>query len=246
MQETSCSHSAAGGSLKDHGVWSRSVSYNVACKKLHFHPLAYKFYAFTLDPLCLLQIPKGRFCLLFFAIYLFQVQSQKKTYQRILHHDFAEADRLLICLSCLQYATFGLLYYLQAEHCIKGVKHYLHALWFSVQTSATIGYGGDLIPNPSCSVTNALVTCQVIISLLTDYSMLGIVFTRFSNPTSRVSTIRFSKQMAMTNKNGLWHLTFRVANIRKHQILRPEICILLLRFNSRHPDADDAGYLHQV
>ncbi|DBB05842.1 TPA: hypothetical protein ACH3X3_009852 [Trebouxia sp. C0006] len=145
----------------------------------------------------------------------------------------------------LQYAVFGLLYYLQAEHCIKGVKHYLHALWFSVQTAATIGYGGDLSPDPYCSVTNALVTCQVIISLLTDYSMLGIVFTRFANPSSRTSTIRFSKQMAMTHQNGIWRLTFRVANIRKHQILRPEIRILLLRFNSKHPDADDAGYLHQ-
>ena len=151
----------------------------------------------------------------------------------------------LTACSGLQYATFALLYYFQAKHCIKGVKHYLHALWFSVQTSATIGYGGDLSPDPYCPVTNALVTCQVIISLLTDYSMLGIVFTRFANPSSRASTIRFSKQMTMTHHNSMWRLTFRVANIRKHQILRPEIRILLLRFNSSHADADDAGYLHQ-
>ena len=71
----------------------------------------------------------------------------------------------------MQYAVFGLLYYLQAEGCIKGVMHYSHALWFSVQTSATIGYGGQLTPDPYCSVNNALVTCQVIISLLIDYSM---------------------------------------------------------------------------
>lgn len=114
-----------------------------------------------------------------------------------------------------------------------------------MQTSATIGYGGDLSPDPYCPVTNALVTCQVIISLLTDYSMLGIVFTRFANPSSRTSTIRFSKRMAMTHHDGVWRLTFRVANIRKHQILRPKIRILLLRFNSTHPEADDAGYLHQ-
>ena len=49
----------------------------------------------------------------------------------------------------------------------------------------------------------------------------------------------------MTHQNGVWRLMFRVANIRKHQILRPELRILLLRFNSKHPDADDAGYLHQ-
>ena len=137
----------------------------------------------------------------------------------------------------MQYAVFGLLYYLQAEGCIKGVMHYSHALWFSVQTSATIGYGGQLTPDPYCSVTNALVTCQVIISLLIDYSMLGIVFTRFSNPSSRTSTIRFSKQIAMTQQNGVWGLTFRVANIRKHQILRPGMCCLFDCLHDRRPTA---------
>ena len=194
------------------------------------------------------QIPKGRFCLVFFAIYLFQVTCMPVTVESLFQYTadvFESKAPCAVTPAVLQYAVFGFLYYLQAEHCIKGVKHYLHALWFSVQTAATIGYGGDLSPDPYCSVTNALVTCQVIISLLTDYSMLGIVFTRFANPTSRTSTIRFSKQMAMTHRNGIWQLTFRVANIRKHQILRPEIRILLLRFNSKHPDADDAGYLHQ-
>ena len=184
--------------------------------------------------------------MVFFAIYLFQASKLliPNSLARLI--DIGQAlDKLLTDCYAVQYATFALLYYFQAEHCIKGVKHYLHALWFSVQTSATIGYGGDLSPDPHCPVTNALVTCQVIISLLTDYSMLGIVFTRFSNPTSRTSTIRFSKHMVMNQYNGLWRLTFRVANIRKHQILRPEIRMLLLRFNSSHHDADDAGYLHQ-
>ena len=90
----------------------------------------------------------------------------------------------------MQYIVFAYFYWIQAEGCIKGVMHFLHALWFSVQTSTTIGYGGQLTPDPYCSTTNALVTCQVIVSLLIDYAMLGIVFTRFANPSARASTIR--------------------------------------------------------
>ena len=117
--------------------------------------------------------------------------------------------------------------------------HYSHALWFSVQTSATIGYGGELTPDPYCPATNALVTCQVIVSLLFDYSVLGIVFTRFATPSSRASTIIFSKQIAMTQQDGLWRLTFRVANIRKHQILRPGM-------SSWHPTCRDQSVVPEV
>lgn len=40
---------------------------------------------------------------------------------------------------CSQYAFFALLYMAQPRSCITRVSHFLHALWFSVQTSATIG-----------------------------------------------------------------------------------------------------------
>ncbi|KAK9809060.1 hypothetical protein WJX72_008704 [[Myrmecia] bisecta] len=164
----------------------------------------------------LLNIPKLRFCVLFFAAYL------------------------------LQYTAFASLYFWQSEHCIEGIHNFLHALWFSVQTSATIGYGGaDLTPNPDCPLTNIIVTLQVVVSALLDYSMLGLVYARFANPAGRAQTIRFSRSMAMYRKAGLYHLTFRVANVRKHQVLQPEVRMLLLSFDVDHPDADAAGYLYQ-
>ena len=39
----------------------------------------------------------------------------------------------------LQYCVFALLYMSQPKNCISNVQSFLHALWFSVQTSATIG-----------------------------------------------------------------------------------------------------------
>lgn len=40
-----------------------------------------------------------------------------------------------------QYTTFAFLYMLEPDGCITKVHQFSHAMWFSVHTSATIGYG---------------------------------------------------------------------------------------------------------
>lgn len=45
------------------------------------------------------------------------------------------------------YSLFALMYWGSPRHCLSNVDSYLHALWFSVQTAATIGYG-HISPNP--------------------------------------------------------------------------------------------------
>jgi hypothetical protein len=38
-----------------------------------------------------------------------------------------------------QYVVFALFYIFQPDECLSGVHHFSHAMWFSVQTAATIG-----------------------------------------------------------------------------------------------------------
>lgn len=52
-----------------------------------------------------------------------------------------------------QYIVYALLYMSQPKHCISLVQNFTHALWFSVHTSATIGYG-HMAPDPDCFVLN--------------------------------------------------------------------------------------------
>ena len=75
----------------------------------------------------------------------------------------------LCCVDGLQYFTFALFYLWQPDHCIPQVQHLSHALWFSAQTAAAIGYGSPLAPNPECTLVNILVMFQVIFSSLVDY-----------------------------------------------------------------------------
>ncbi len=40
------------------------------------------------------------------------------------------------------------------------------------------GYGGELAPNPECTMLNMMVVFQVIFAALVDYLMMGLVFAR--------------------------------------------------------------------
>lgn len=119
----------------------------------------------------------------------------------------------------------------QHDPCLEGVGkrknfayNFLSAVCFSVQTATTLGYGDyGLAPNPTCFTLNAIVTAQVIISIILDYTALGLVWARISRPSQRMRTVVFSKNMTLSVVDGLPRLTFRFVNARKHQILQPTV-----------------------
>ncbi|GFR39598.1 hypothetical protein Agub_g58 [Astrephomene gubernaculifera] len=147
----------------------------------------------------LLNMPRYRFLLVFFSVYL------------------------------TEYLIFALLYLTQSGACVHGSLRFSHAMWFSVQTAATLGYTGDLQPNPDCTSLNMLIVMQVITAALIDYCMMGLVFARFASPNKRSLTIRFSSSAVLFQRpeDGLWCLSFRLANIRKHSLISPQISLML-------------------
>lgn len=138
------------------------------------------------------------------------------------------------------FVGFGVPYYYDAynNNCIPGVVTFDHALWFSVQTSMTIGYGGDLTPDPNCRLTNIMVVLQSLASLLVAYSLLGVFYVRFSRPARRAQTIVFSRYCTMHEEDGVPVISLRIANIRKHQIIEANVR-LLIGFNNTLGGSDD-------
>ena len=138
------------------------------------------------------------------------------------------------------FVGFGVPYYYDAynNNCIPGVVTFDHALWFSVQTSMTIGYGGDLTPDPSCRLTNIMVVLQSLASLLVAYSLLGVFYVRFSRPARRAQTVIFSRYCTMHEEDGVPVISLRIANIRKHQIIEANVR-LLIGFNNTLGGSDD-------
>ncbi|CAI5939463.1 unnamed protein product, partial [Closterium sp. NIES-65] len=136
---------------------------------------------------------------------------------------------LLLLGYSLLFGGFAVPYYYQSVqyNCIPGVKNYWHALWFSVQSAMTIGFGGDLVPDPNCFTLNLLIALQSLAALIVAYALLGIVYTRFALPSRRASSLVFSQCMVLNEEDGVPRLSFRVANVRKHQLIEAHAQLLV-------------------
>jgi inward rectifier potassium channel len=92
---------------------------------------------------------------------------------------------------------------------------FVDAFFFSVQTMATIGYG---VMVPQSGGANALVTVQAFAGGVGLALITGLVFTKFSRPTSRV---KFSKVAVIGNYHG-----------RRCLMFQPQLHVVLMRAES--------------
>jgi inward rectifier potassium channel len=98
---------------------------------------------------------------------------------------------------------------------------FLECFFFSVQTSATIGYG-RLVPDSL--IANIMVTIEAFSALLGIAVVTGVVFARFSRPTARVV---FSKLAVINRHDDIPSFIFRLANLRSNQIVEAQISVTL-------------------
>jgi len=103
---------------------------------------------------------------------------------------------------------------------------FLKAFFFSIHTSATIGYGSTV---PVGVPTNILVALESVVSLLGLAVVTGLVFARFSRP---VADILFSKNALMTYLGDLRSFQFRIVNARNNQIIDLHVRLLVSRFEN--------------
>src|SRR5579863_1041586 len=121
-------------------------------------------------------------------------------------------------------ALFALLYLLQPG-AIRNARpgSFADAFFFSVQTIATIGYG-QLVP--ATFYANLVVTIETATGLMFLALATGLVFARFSLPIARML---FSRVAVIGPHNGQPTLSFRLANVRRNQILQAEVAVTLVR-----------------
>jgi inward rectifier potassium channel len=136
--------------------------------------------------------------------------------------------RWLIAVVTAFYLTVNALFalaYLGIGNAIENARpgSFEDAFFFSVQTMATIGYGKLA---PSGLGGNILVTIQSILGIAMVAVLTGLVFAKFSRPTSRVV---FSRYAVVTTQNGLPTLLFRVANERDSLIVEAKIRVVVIK-----------------
>jgi len=120
-------------------------------------------------------------------------------------------------------ALFGIAYMLQPGSISNSRPgSFEDAFFFSVQTMATIGYGGMA---PATLFGHVMVTFEAIVAMLGVALVTGITFSKFAKPTARVL---FSDKVVIGPRNGIPHLMFRMANWRRNNILEATLHVILL------------------
>lgn len=129
--------------------------------------------------------------------------------------------------------------------CIEKVSSWTSAFLFSLETQTTIGYGGRQI-TPECPEGVICLIIQCIIGLLISSTMLGLVFAKVSRPHKRSSSIMFSRKAVIGPRDGKLYLMFRVADVRKRQLVESHIRVFLIRRHVTKEGEEIGCYRHSL
>lgn len=91
----------------------------------------------------------------------------------------------------------------------------------SHQNSTTAGYGNT--GPQACWSTSVVISVQSIFSLLLEAVVIGIIFARISHPKQRGRSIFISDSAVISRRDGILKFMFRVADVRKTQVVDPKI-----------------------
>lgn len=126
--------------------------------------------------------------------------------------------------------VFAFAYLLCGPDGLVGPEHadrFTTAFFFSIHTSATIGYGNV---SPGNLAANIVVTVEAFTGLLAVALITGMVFARFSRPTARVM---FSRNALITPyRGGGMAFQFRIVNTRSSELIEVEVRLLLSLFQT--------------
>jgi len=150
-------------------------------------------------------------------------------YQFLLTTSWPRFLGLIVLFYLVTNFVFGLAFFacgpgqIAGSHATDLHSQFLEDFFFSVQTFATIGYGGM---HPVGLAANVLVTLESLVGLLGFALATGILFARFSQPTAK---ILFSRNAIIAPYRGITAFEFRIANARANEMIQVEARVLLSR-----------------
>jgi inward rectifier potassium channel len=113
--------------------------------------------------------------------------------------------------------------YTASGDCIANASSFADRFFFSVQTFSTIGYG---VMAPKTGFASVVVTVEAFFGLILVAMATGLMFAKFSRPTSRVL---FSDKMVIAKRNGKPTLMLRMANERGNDVIEAAFRVTVLK-----------------
>lgn len=102
--------------------------------------------------------------------------------------------------------------------CDMDIHDHMEALYFSLSTMTTIGYGVSDYYFGGCWTPLLLVLAQVCCAITFDAVAIGMLFQRISRGHKRGKTVMFSDQAAVQRVQNKLYLMFRIGELRHHQL----------------------------
>jgi inward rectifier potassium channel len=133
---------------------------------------------------------------------------------------------------------FAGLYALEGDN-ITNAPRFIDKFYFSVQTWATIGYGGM---TPTTTFANMIVVAESIAGIVATAVTTGLVFAKFARPSARVL---FANSMITQVRDGQNTLMLRVANERGNNVVEASARVTLLR-NERSREGETMRRLYDL
>ena len=161
-------------------------------------------------------------------------------YPRLLTASWPAILLLLVAGYVLTNAIFAGLY-LAGGDCINATEpgSLLQAFSFAVQTLSGIGYGAMHPTTPYAYVVSDV---QAFVGLIGLALATGLMFARFSRPTSRIA---FSDGMLVRQRDGVPFLVFRMANERGNQLVEATVTVVAL-IEERTAEGERMRRLHDL
>lgn len=100
---------------------------------------------------------------------------------------------------------------------------FYRAFFFSVDTFATIGYGNII---PVGVAANTLVTIEALLNITLVALVTGVIFARFSRPSTKII---YSRNAIVAPYRGINALEFRIANARRNQLIEVQVQAILTK-----------------
>lgn len=109
-----------------------------------------------------------------------------------------------------------------------GLQSFLNTFFFSVQTFATVGYGGI---HPTGILSNIIASIESMTGILSFALATGLLYGRFSKPSAKIS---FSNKAIITTFKEGKALMFRVANARPNVMMEMEANAMMTFLDKRN------------
>ncbi len=148
-------------------------------------------------------------------------------YNALINMSWSRFNLLVFLAYLLINVLFALVYLGLGIENLDGIKpsnsafqHFMDAFFFSAQTISTVGYGHI---SPSGLPTSSVAALESFVGLLTFALATGMLYGRFSRPSSKIS---YSKNMVVAPYQDMTGLMFRLANYRSNQLVDLEVNVM--------------------